>query len=336
MTINAGIIGTGFGRLVHLPGLQYHSKFEVKIIAGRNLEKTKKIGTEANIDWTTNWEEVVNREDIELIAVVTPPYHHFQMANLALKKKKHLLLEKPTTTNALQAKKLVTLAQDRGLMGMMSHALRFLPNNRLLSKAVGEGKIGNIKEVHYYDLLPYAGPKDIFSWEYDTAFDGGWLGIAGSHLVDMIRATTGLEIVEVQGQLSTKIKTRKDRQGKTRTVSADDGFAALFQLENGAPGVLDHSPTLVPAPPARVIIAGDEGTLLAEGKNALIPETVNYATLGDEFQEMKPDKTDALEPSEKFSDWRIPSFLKLLDQLYDSIEHKTMNSPNLVDGWRNQ
>lgn len=326
MTYKVGIIGTGFGLKVHLPSFQAHPDFEVLSIAGRNLEKTKKIAEEANIEYTTNWKDFLTNKDIDIIAVTTPPYHHFKMAKKVLKYGKHLLLEKPTTTNASEARRLCTFADDAGLIGMMAHEFRWLPERMMLSSIVQSGKIGeilNISSNYYYNFS-----SSPYGWLWNSLFHGGILGAGGSHLIDMIRSLTGFEIVDVSGRIFTNQKFRLDRKGNKQKATADDGFFSDFTLENGAVGHLNASATIKSPPTSRVIISGTEGTVMLDGD-------LVYLTKDDNLEKVEIDPKFILnKPEEK--DRRLPPFMKLLDQLSKSLNDGISYTPNLFDGFKNQ
>lgn len=100
MTYRVGIIGTGFGTKVHYPAFRAHKKFNVVSIAGFNSEKTMKIATNLSIKGYSDWEELIRNDGLDLIAITTPPYLHYQMAKYALEMGKDLLLEKTTTSTA--------------------------------------------------------------------------------------------------------------------------------------------------------------------------------------------------------------------------------------------
>ncbi len=322
------IIGTGFGARVHLPALKHHPDFEVTAIAGRNPEKTRKIAEEHDISYTTNWRDLLT-SDAEVITVSTPPYHHYEMAKKVLKSGKHLLLEKPTTSTALQARELLLMAEERGLVGMLCHEFRWVPERRLLSKLVQES-IGDIQEVYVNSYMNFAHSTERppFGWLWNSKYDGGILGALGSHLIDQVRASTMMDMVEVQGKVFTRTSHRKDTSGVLHRVTADDGFFADFTMENGATGHMVVTATLVHAPENTIIVGGSDRTVMLRGSEVLLSDdegTFQPVPVPDEF---------TLEANE--ADRRIPPFLKLLDQLSLSLSKSTSLSPSLLDGWRNQ
>ncbi len=332
MTYKVGIIGTGFGAKVHLPAFQSHQEFEVEIIAGRDPDKTQGIAKAAGISYTTNWMDLLKIDGIDIVAISTPPYLHYEMARKSLLQNKHILLEKPTTTTALQAKELTTLAQDNNLIGMLAHEFRYMPGRRVISKILKEDMIGNLREIHgnYYYGFAASPENPKFGWLWDSRYDGGLLGAMGSHIIDMIRSTTNLEIKEVLGKLYTRVEKRRTNEGEMSKVTADDGFLIEFLMEGDVSGIVNMSGTLSPAPSSRIIFAGDEGTVYLEDEKVLFGKT------GDRFEEMEiPDKF-IMETGLIEKDRRIPPFLKLLDKLSKSLKEGRVTGPSLIDGWRNQ
>ena len=204
MVYNVGIIGTGFGAKVHLPSLKYHPDFNPVIIAGRNEDKARKIAEEHGIKFTTNWKELLDDDSLDIITVSTPPYLHYEMGKAVIDSGKHLLLEKPTATTALMAKELAYLADEKKLVALMAHEFRWVPERNMLRKLVLEDKvIGELREVHFNQFYGWlASPNNPkFGWLWDSRYEGGMLGALGSHMIDMIRSTTGLEFRDIQGRV---------------------------------------------------------------------------------------------------------------------------------------
>ncbi len=322
------IIGTGFGAKVHLPAFQHHPDFEVVGIAGRNPQKTREIAEAAGIAHTTDWRDFLHG-DAELIAVTTPPYLHYEMGKEVLYSNKHLLLEKPTTTTALQARELLTIAEERGLVGMLSHEFRWMPPRRTLTNVV-QANLGEITEVHVDAFMSFASSRDspLFGWLWDSRFDGGILGALGSHLIDQIRTTADMEITELSGRLFTRTSHRRTREGEYARVTADDGFLIDFSFENGASGMLNASTTLRTAPETRYVFSGENGVAMLVGNEVLL------ALDGGEFQPVEIPAE--FELKDIGGDRRIMPYLTFLDEVSASVRDGVSYSPSLYDGWRNQ
>jgi predicted dehydrogenase len=86
--------------------------------------------------------------DIDLIAVVTPVWTHFELAKKALQNGKHVFVEKPFTYSVAQGEELVELAERKGLKIMVDHTFLFTGAVRRMKQMIDDGTLG---ELYYYD-----------------------------------------------------------------------------------------------------------------------------------------------------------------------------------------
>jgi predicted dehydrogenase len=102
-----------------------------------------------------SYESLVADPAVDLVYVATPHPFHYANAKLALDAGKHVLVEKPFTLNAAQARELVTLAADRGLLVLEAMWTRWLPHMARLREIVAAGTIGDVRSMsadHTQDL----------------------------------------------------------------------------------------------------------------------------------------------------------------------------------------
>ena len=86
-----GIIGVGFGAQVHVPGFRSEG-WEVAAICSRSPEKAQKAAAEAGIDGVyTDPMNVIHRDDLAAVSIITPPGVHRALAIAALQAGKHVL-----------------------------------------------------------------------------------------------------------------------------------------------------------------------------------------------------------------------------------------------------
>ncbi len=327
-----GIIGTGFGTKVQFPAFQKHPRFEVVALAGRNPEKTKNIADDLQIPYnTSDWTQLLNL-DLDLISVVTPPYLHFEMSSEIIRRGINILMEKPTTSNAYEAKQLYRLVQTKNVVGAISHEFRYLPNRLYIHDLIQNGKIGNLREVHLHQFFGFAARKDNpkYGWLWNSLYDGGILGALGSHLVDWMRFTMKNEIKRVAGQISTRTPMRMGTDEKLHRVSADDGFAILFETDNNIHGNIIGTGTTLPTPTSRLILGGDNGTIVLDGNN------LYFGEIGGKLERLDIPETYAMDMSLNDKDYRIPPYLKLLDRLAKQLNGEEVGIPSFYDGWQNQ
>src|SRR3954462_11063919 len=121
-----GIVGTGWGARVQVPTFR-DAGLEVVAIAGHDLERTRAVAKDLSVE-PVSFEGLIRRADIDLVTLVTPPSEHVKMALAALSTNKHVICEKPTALNAVEAEELDRSGQkhpDR--LTLIDHELRFVP-----------------------------------------------------------------------------------------------------------------------------------------------------------------------------------------------------------------
>lgn len=181
----------GFGKSAtryHLPYvLARQDKFSVKRIYDqrRNPEREAE-AIYRDITFTSQVEDILNDKDITLVTVCTHPDSHFQYAKLCLEHGKNVLVEKPFTTTAEEARTLFALAREKGLLVTPFQNRRFDSCFLTMKQAIESGKLGQIVEVesHFDYFRPEAERQP------GGNFDGAFYGL-GVHTLDQILSLFG-------------------------------------------------------------------------------------------------------------------------------------------------
>jgi predicted dehydrogenase len=92
--------------------------------------------------------DLLTAVDIDVIAVVTPVWTHFELAKKALENGKHVFVEKPFTATAAQAEELIELAERKNLKIMVDHTFLFTGAVKKIRALIDEDTLGNL---YYYD-----------------------------------------------------------------------------------------------------------------------------------------------------------------------------------------
>jgi len=92
--------------------------------------------------------EVISATDIDVIAIVSPVWTHYELTKAALENGKHVFVEKPFTSTAAQGEELIDLAQQKNLKIMVDHTFLFTGAVRRIGQLIEEGALGNL---YYYD-----------------------------------------------------------------------------------------------------------------------------------------------------------------------------------------
>ena len=104
MTIKVGIIGASFARAAYLPAFKHIEGVEVTSIASFNLENAKSCAEEFKVkNFYDSWEKMLNENVLDLVCIATPTDLHAPITLKALRSGAHVLCEKPTAMNALEA-----------------------------------------------------------------------------------------------------------------------------------------------------------------------------------------------------------------------------------------
>lgn len=121
---------------------------ELYAVGSRNIKRAEEFAKEWGFQKAYgSYEELVSDPDVELVYVASPHSHHFEHTKLCLLHNKHVLVEKAFTVNAPQAKELVKLAEERGLLLVEAMWTRFMPARKMLDDILERKVIGNITSL---------------------------------------------------------------------------------------------------------------------------------------------------------------------------------------------
>ena len=151
--LRVAMIGYGFMGATHSVGWRQAPRMfdlpeavEMAVIVGRNAEAVA--GAAKKWGWTesaTDWREVISRDDIDIVDIVTPGDSHAEIAIAALEAGKHVLVEKPLANTVEEAEAMAEAAAravERGIRSMVGFTYRRVPAVTFLRDLIGEGVVG--------------------------------------------------------------------------------------------------------------------------------------------------------------------------------------------------
>ncbi|MGH9454443.1 MAG: Gfo/Idh/MocA family protein [Terriglobia bacterium] len=147
--IRIGVIGYGYWGPNIVRNLQNMEGAQVAAICDRDpkaLQRAKHAFP--NIETTSGMSELLTSPDIDAVAVITPVWTHFDLAQAALQNGKHVFVEKPFTCGSPQAEQLIELAERKNLTLMVDHTFLFTGAVRKIRQLIDEGTLG---DLYYYD-----------------------------------------------------------------------------------------------------------------------------------------------------------------------------------------
>jgi predicted dehydrogenase len=96
----------------------------------------------------SRFEDLLEDESLDAIAIATPVVTHFELARQALLAGKHVFVEKPLALSSVLGEQLVALAEERGLVLMPGHLLLYHPGVAKLKELVAAGDLGHLLYVY--------------------------------------------------------------------------------------------------------------------------------------------------------------------------------------------
>jgi predicted dehydrogenase len=337
-TKTIGIIGVGFGAQVHVPGFRSEG-WDVAAICSRSRGKAQKAADEAGIASVyTDPMELIRRDDINAVAIITPPGAHHELSLAALAAGKHVLCEKPFAIDAKQAEEMRAAAEKSGRTAMIAHEFRHTPQRAYIRQLVADGYIGRFQLCTielFLDRYVTAQPRAL-TWNAYKADGGGLLGALGSHYIDGLRFWFG-EIASVTGWLAALRPDVIDTgTGKMVKAETDDTFSFTMTFRSGGVATMTSSFAVTPARGAKITVMGDRGTLIAEqpGPNPLENGVVIASAGGAPLQELNTPAQYT--PFADARDHRLMAFRLLVRDFTKGVEQGTSLAPNFTDGLRCQ
>lgn len=183
-TIRAGVIGLGGIGFAHLEGYQRQQDVAVVAACDTMTERIERARDEFGVPQIyTDYGELCDRGDLDVISVCTGHQWHAEMSIAALRSGCHVLCVKPMAMNALDARSMCRTAREAGRQLMIGQNTRLQPEAQILKRLIEAGRFGRI----YYartQALRRRGVPGAPSF-YDGALStGGPLLDIGVHVVD--------------------------------------------------------------------------------------------------------------------------------------------------------
>lgn len=283
--LRVAMIGYGFMGSAHSVGWRQAPRMfdlpaepEMAVIVGRNADAVAAAAEKWGwAESATDWREVVARDDIDIVDIVTPGDSHAEITIAALEAGKHVLCEKPLANTVAEAEAMADAAARaaaKGVRAMVGFTYRRVPAVTFLRDLIAEGVVGTVQQVraaYRQDWL--VDPEMPLAWRLQKEHAGsGALGDIGAHIIDMTQFVTGLTVDAISGTVDTIVKERpllgsgsglSGTAGKGKgEVTVDDVAIFTGRLSNGALASFEATRFATGRKNALTIeVSGDKGAL---------------------------------------------------------------------------
>lgn len=322
--VRIGIIGTGFARKVQIPAFLKCENTEIVSVASGSSANAEKAAREFNIEhFTDDWHETVERDEVDLVCITTPPNLHFEQTLFAIECGKHILCEKPMAMNADEAQIMTEKAREKNILALVDHELRFQNGRQKACSLLRNGAIGKVRHAKYNFRNASRGDTTLpWSWWSDKTVGGGSLGAIGSHIIDSFLWFLGAEISTVFCQLQTHIKKRKDaKSGELREVTSDDEANLILRfaendLTEDATGMVSISMVEYPKYENYIEFFGTSGAIRIDYLGEIF-----LAKAGEtDWRKIETDIGKA--PAEIFDSGFPSGFMSFAEKIVEAILHE--------------
>jgi len=177
-SIGLGVIGLGMGKDLFYLNSDPSSRFEVRAICATTAAKAERVAGENGIAYhTTDYNDLMARDDIDVVAVFSPDYLHGEHCLAALRADKHVIVTKPMVDKLNEAIEITREAEERGLKLLVGETCRWYTSFLALKRFYDDGDLGDIilADAHYVHEI-----KDFFGmtpWRLEVPQDFMYGGV---------------------------------------------------------------------------------------------------------------------------------------------------------------
>ena len=241
--LRVAMIGHGFMGAAHSQGWRVAPRFfdlparpEMALLVGRDSERAEAAARKWGWEQTeTDWRAAVERDDIDVVDIVTPGASHAEIAIAALQAGKHVLCEKPLANTLDEAQAMAAAADGAAGKAMVGFTYRRVPAATFARDLVQSGAVGEIRQVRAVYLQDWlVDPEAPLTWRLQKDQAGsGALGDLGAHAVDLAQFITGQKITAVSGTLNTFVHERPllgEASGLAGTAAEERGTVTVDDL----------------------------------------------------------------------------------------------------------
>ena len=252
------------------------------LIPANMADKIVKCGLPNSTKQYTDYKQMLDEEDLDLIAIATESGKHAAIALDCIEKGIHVIIEKPIALSLEDADAIIAAAERKGVQVSACHQNRFNKSIQKIREAVEAGRFGRLfhgtahirwnRGPSYYKQAAWRG-----TWEQD----GGALMNQCIHNIDLLRWMMGDEVFEVFAYT--------DRLNHDY-IEAEDLGIALIKFKNGAYGIIEGTTNVYPANLEETLyLFGEKGTVKAGGHSVNIIEEWLFADQADNPEAVKAE-----------------------------------------------
>ena len=320
-TYGFGIVGCGMISDFHSAAIADIKNGKLVAVSSRKAENSQRLVDRYSIQAYSDYNEMLNRDDIDIVCVCTPSGAHMEPAVAAAEAGKHVIIEKPLEITLERCDAIIESCEKANVRLCAIFNSRFSDASQLVKDTVSSGRLGQLTlgdaYVKWYRSQDYYDSGD---WRGTMELDGGGALMNQSiHAIDFLQYVMG-PVESIQAFTDTLAHKR---------IDVEDVAVAALRFKNGALGVVEGTTAVYPGSLKKFEFSGTKGTIVLEEEDIITWE----------FEEEEPEDAEIKKQfTEKKSGGGGPAAPRAINhdnhrrQMINLIQSIENNIPHLVDG----
>lgn len=187
--VRVGLVGIGSWSGVIADAVERSEKLELVTCFSRTAEKRAGYSRRYGCDQEASYEDLLKREDIDGVLLITPNALHAEQTELAARYRKHVFVEKPIANTLADGERMIAACREAGVALLVGHDMRRLAGFRKLKELIDSGAIGKpvMAEANFSHNLGFELTADKWRWTPDdSGCPAGALMTMGVHHADTL------------------------------------------------------------------------------------------------------------------------------------------------------
>ena len=230
-TLYVGFIGVGGMGQYHLKQVSRLPGVKVPAVCDVNADLAQAMGTQYGAQAYTDHHEMLEKERLDALYVVVPPYAHTDAEIIAARKGIHLFVEKPVALTLEKALEIEQAVREAGIITSVGYVLRYYETATRMRQHLSG------RDLALVSVYRWGGVPGVPWWGLMSR-SGGQIVEQTTHQVDLVRYMTGKEITQVYADYDLRILPR------TPYWDIPDVYSVAMRLEDGTPVSLTSTCTL--------------------------------------------------------------------------------------------
>lgn len=238
--MRAAVIGVGAMGCNHARIYNELETTELVAVADADKECAERVGRVRGARAYTDYHEMLDREQPDVVSIAVPTQLHYEVALAALDSGCHVLVEKPLAWTLDEGRQIIARARDKNLKLTVGHIERFNPAIIELKQRISRGELGRVFRVHARRLGPFPSRVQDVGVVIDLA----------THDLDIMHYLIEAEVTRVYAETERNVHP-----------VYEDLLLGLLKFENGVVGMLDIN-WLTPTKIRELSVTGERGMFL--------------------------------------------------------------------------